>query len=1117
MIHAAYRQESWRASLWLLALLAGMGVLWWLPAPDAARGLAGYLPLHTLLEVLAIAMAAMVFGVSWATQKYRPNGRVLTLGVGFLGVAMLDLGHALSYAGMPDFITPNSVEKAINFWLAARLLAALALLAVAYWPARADLGWRQGHRLGLLGGVLLAVTTVFALFLQAPEWLPRTFVEGQGLTAFKVGFEYGLIALYALAGWRFLQQMDRPRTFGVVSLALASLTMALSEYFFTLYANVSDLYNLAGHVYKIIAYGFLYRGLFVETVQKPYQDLLVSEAQQLATLETLPDLLFEVDHHGVYLEIHASEPDKLAAPPEALLGRSIRDMLPAAAVATCFEAIGEARAHGISRGRRISIPLASGEVRHFELSVAAKPRQAEAEPTFLVLSRDITPTVQNERQLTREAALKEALFDLQQHQFLEDEAHWLRRVQDHARQLSGSACAFVRLVPLPGAATVFPLEDNLITAPQGDPGLALASGVCAQVLAQRSPWLRNDLAAEDPDTLPPPCGDRPWQRLLVLPALDAHQVRLLLAVGNAPQPYGEQDVLLLQRLADTVWRLWSQTRQEAVIHRLSEALAQSPNPVVITDTAARIQYVNRAFTDSSGYSADEVMGQNPRVLKSGETPDDTYQGFWRQLTQGLPWQGEFINRRKDGMTYIEKASVYPIRDAFGRLTHYVAHKEDITLRRAAELRIRDLSEFDVLTGLLNKKAFDERLAQAVDLARERRERVSLLWFDLDNFKVVNDTLGHSVGDELLVEMAKRLRHTFGNGVPLARHSGDTFVAIVAKEEQARVALMATEALTRLQAPLTVQTHRLSLGASVGVAVHPNDALTPGALASAAEVAMYRVKQEGRNGLRFFAPDMQEHTRRSLDLAGTLKDAQERGELRLVYQPQRRVGDGALVGAEALLRWHHPRWGLVSPAEFIPIAEQTGLIVPIGLWVLEQAARQWRAWAAAGLHLQRIAVNVSAVQFARPGLVEELLQVLRQVEVSADHIEIEMTEAVALKNPEQAGALIQRLHVAGFRVSLDDFGTGYSSMSYLKRYAIDKLKIDQSFVKDLVHSESDRAIVTAIVQMAHSLRMTTLAEGVETEAQARLLQACGCDEIQGYVFSRPLDAAAFEAFARQRPA
>ena len=392
------------------------------------------------------------------------------------------------------------------------------------------------------------------------------------------------------------------------------------------------------------------------------------------------------------------------------------------------------------------------------------------------------------------------------------------------------------------------------------------------------------------------------------------------------------------------------------------------------------------------------------------------------------------------------------------------------------------------------------------------ERLTLLWFNLDQFKLINESMGHAAGDELLIEQANRLRRCLGAQIPLARYSSDVYVAIVPRLDQARVALLVQDALTQLQVPVRLQGHTLTSSASAGVAVFPDDAQTAGTLASAAEVAMYRAKQEGGNTLRFFAPEMQAHTRRSLQLASGLKQAAARGELFLVFQPQCALATSVLTGAEALLRWRHPQWGLVSPGEFIPIAEQSGSIVAIDLWVLEHAARQLREWDAQGLPPLVVAVNVSAAQFARPNFVPEVLATLERVGVAPQRIEIELTEAVALKHPEQAAHTIRKLHAAGFRVALDDFGTGYSSMSYLKRYAIDKLKIDQSFVRDLVEQGSDQAIVTAIIRMAQSLGLQTIAEGVETAEQAQLLRSYGCEEMQGYWYSRPLEPQAFAAFA-----
>lgn len=999
MTQRVVSSEFYNFALGLSVLFLGLIIVWILPAPDAAKGIASYVPLHTIMEIIAIAVAAMVFGISWTTHKFKPNGRALVLGIGFFGVALLDLSHTLSYAGMPDLLTPSGPEKAINFWLAARLLAGLAFIWVAFWPTRLANWIGQSSQYWALALIVLLVTLIHYVLLVYPSSVPRTYIEGEGLTTFKISFEYGLIALYMAAGFGFLKRWMKKRESSDSLLAMASLTMAMSEFFFTLYANVTDVYNVAGHIYKIIAFAFIYRALFIDTTRHPYESLL-----------------------------------------------------------------------------------------------------------------------QSEKKLSFESKLNSTLLDLQAREDLERENDFLQRSLAYAKTLSESPIAFVYAVHDDQNAIQllsFSEDADLSSAVSvKSEFLPLAElGNWADAIQQKNPQVFNEI--NGPDV----CRGLPkrrvsTQRLMTIPILEGNQVKLLIGMANKPEPYVQQDIQALQVLGLTLWSMLKQSRKDAVINQLSEALEQSPHSIVMTDTSARIQYVNKAFCEASGYSAQEALGKNPKILQSGETPPALYEALWKRLTTGQSWQGEFINRKKNGDIYVELVSVYPIKDRFGTLTNYVAHKVDVTQHKAAEKRIRDLSEFDALTGLLNRKAFQERLSSAIEHAAQGNRLLSLLWFNLDNFKSINETLGHSVGDELLVEMANRIVHGLGAGATVGRHGGDTFVAIVPNEKQSLIALKAREILNQIQAPLVIDFQPLSLSASVGIAVYPEDAKTAGQLASAAEIAMYRAKQEGRNSLRFFAPDMQETTQRSLDLAVSLQGAKDRGELFLVYQPQQRLSDNKTIGAEVLLRWRHPRWGLVAPAEFIPIAEQTGLIVDIGLWVVEEATRQLRKWDAQGLPEIFLAVNVSTIQFARPGFVEELMRVMSHAQVPTHRIEIEITEAVALKNAEQAGAIIQRLHAAGFAVALDDFGTGYSSLSYLKRYAIDRLKIDQSFVRDLVTSHSDQAIVSAIINMAHSLQMTTIAEGVETSAQAQHLKKLGCDEIQGYWFSKPVLPEELEVLLRE---
>ena len=1101
--------------VWLAVLLGIMGLAAFLPAPEVSRGLAGYVPLHTALEVFAIAVAAMIFGVSWATRKFHSNPRALIVGIFFLGVALLDTSHMLSYQGMPHFVTPADPEKAINFWLAARAMAVAGMLYAGWRFYGSDPPRLPRSGVPALLAVVLGVVLLHVAFLGFPQAVPRTFLPDAGLTPFKLVLEYLLIGAYLLAALGFLRQMHQAAGFSPAYLAASAATMAMGEFFFTLYANVTDVYNLLGHVYKIIAYAFLYRALFVETVQLPYQELQSSRARLAATIDALPDLLFEVDKNGHYVAVHSTDLGKLAAPPLDLIGKNIRAVLPAEAAELCFKAIDDAERNGASRGLRIKLQVPEGE-RYFELSVARKnDASEEGATTFLVLSRDVTEVVNQEQRVSREAELNLALLALQEDTAESDEPVFLQRSAHMVQMFSHSGCAALFLVneeqTMVEAFAGSGHCDTACAAPDAPTHFRVAgSGFLEQTVRSQQPVVIEGPFSDDAlKGLSGVC--QPQHRLVSLPVLETGQGRLVLVVGDPPQPYDASDVERLRVLAVSVWALIKRRRQDATIHRLLKTLDQSPFPVIITDPQARIEYVNAAFTRVSGYDSHDVLGRNPRILQSGLTQPKTYQTLWTTLNRGEPWYGEITNRRKDGTIYSEHALIYPVLDGQGRVTNYVAHKEDITQRKEAEDRIRQLSHYDQLTGLLNKATFDQRVDNALERARAGHHIVALLWLDLDNFKAINDSLGHALGDELLVEVSNRLRAALGDAVSLSRQSGDAFVALVYNTDQGALALLAKKVLDRVQEPVALGDNILSVSASIGIALYPSDAASSMLLSKCAEVAMYRMKQEGRNGLRFYAPDMQENTERALALSSSLKQAILHDEFHLVYQPQLDLASGRIVGAEALLRWNSPQWGMVSPGEFIPLAEQNGFIVQLGAWVLHQACRQVRRWINQGLGESIVAVNVSALQFAQTNFVEQACLIVQNANVPPHCIEIELTEAVALKNPELAGEKIDQLSQAGFKISIDDFGTGYSSMSYLKRFAVDKLKIDQSFVRDLDNDVDDQAIVSAIVQMAHSLGLTTIAEGVETQQQLDFLRSKGCDEIQGYFFSRPLTIEAFDTF------
>ena len=555
-------------------------------------------------------------------------------------------------------------------------------------------------------------------------------------------------------------------------------------------------------------------------------------------------------------------------------------------------------------------------------------------------------------------------------------------------------------------------------------------------------------------------------------------------------------------------------KNESQSLKLSQVVEQSSNAIVITDSKANIEYVNIAFEHMTGYTRSEAIGQNPRFLKSGKTSHSVYEKMWMSLAQGDAWNGELVNRRKDGSEYVNYTHITPVLDSDGKTTHYVAIEEDITERKRSEERINYLANFDVLTGLPNRPKMDDHLRYTLSLAKRHEGNFAILFLDLDHFKDINDTLGHRVGDLMLIELAKRLTVALRDEDTVSRMGGDEFILLLPDSTANGAALVAQKLLESIAQPFSLEDHALSVTASIGIALYPSDGSDIEILSKNADVAMYRAKQEGRNAYCFFTQEMQQNSQRKLQLSNALHTALQRDELHVVYQPQVSASRTHIVGAEALLRWQHPEFGNISPAEFIPIAEENGMIIPMGEWVLRTAISQIKSWITKGQSPIVMAVNLSAIQFRHPNLPNLITSILAEVDLPPEYLELELTEGIAMYNPELAIGIMNDLHERGIRMSIDDFGTGYSSLAYLKKFKIYKLKIDQSFVRDISTDTEDKAIVSAIIHMAHSLGLQTIAEGVETIAQLNYLQEQGCDEIQGYYYSKPLLPEMFEIFLKE---
>ncbi|HEX5622918.1 MAG TPA: EAL domain-containing protein, partial [Sulfuricurvum sp.] len=498
----------------------------------------------------------------------------------------------------------------------------------------------------------------------------------------------------------------------------------------------------------------------------------------------------------------------------------------------------------------------------------------------------------------------------------------------------------------------------------------------------------------------------------------------------------------------TVQDITERKHSQNELSKLWQAVEQSPSAIVITDLRGNIEYVNAAFTKATGYTSAEAIGKNPRMLHSGKTLSTTYKNMWGKLSRGENWKGEFINRHKDGTEYIEAIHVSPIRQADGNITHYMAIEEDISERKRAEEKIHYLANFDILTGLPNRIQLEERAKLAFSLVKRNQGNLAVMFIDLDHFKDINDTLGHSIGDLLLIELSKRLQSLLRDEDTLSRLGGDEFIALLPGTDSNGAEQVAQKLLDVISRPFIIEQHELAVTASIGISLYPEDGITLEILSKNADSAMYRAKDDGRDSYRFFIEEMQIRSQRHLLLNNALHHALERNELHVLYQPQVSMQEGHIIGVEALLRWNHPELGSISPAEFIPVAENSGLILPIGEMVLRTAVRQAKAWMNSGHPPIVMAVNLSAVQFRHPRLPDLVSDILNEEGLPPEYLELELTEGVAMHDPHMVITVMNNLHERGVRMSIDDFGTGYSSLSYLKKFKVYKLKIDQSFVRDI---------------------------------------------------------------------
>lgn len=577
---------------------------------------------------------------------------------------------------------------------------------------------------------------------------------------------------------------------------------------------------------------------------------------------------------------------------------------------------------------------------------------------------------------------------------------------------------------------------------------------------------------------------------------------------RSPSPFHHK---LLEIGSSIIGIVLDRNKSQESLRLFQKVFEGSEEGIMVTDPNRLILLVNPAFSRLMGYMPEELLGETPRKLASGHHDRSFYAAMWLSINTFGHWHGEIWNRRKNGEIFPEWLTISAVNDSNGKTSHYIGIFSDISERKNAEEQIRYLSSHDALTGLPNRMLFKDRLENAIAFADRSQHKVAVLNLDLDQFKMLNDSLGHTAGDELLCWVTSQLKECVRSTDTLCRPGGDEFfIALTNMPDTDSISTLVDKIIEELAKPFVLEGRHLSLSCSIGIAVYPDDGGNFETLMKRADKAMYQAKDAGRNTYRYFTEQLNSDSLEYMRITHELREAVKCGQFILHYQPQIDLATGAVQGMEALVRWNHPQEGLVPPGRFINIAEQTGLIVEIGEWVLNEACRQTMAWQQAGLPPLVIAVNMSAVQFKRGNVEHVVRSALDKSGLQPKYLEIELTESMLLHDMDYMLSLLKSLKDIGLKLAIDDFGTGYSSLAYLKKFKIDRLKIDQSFVRDIAKDPNDAAIVQAIVQMAHTLNLRVIAEGVEDKEMLQYLHDCQCDEAQGYYFAKPLPPEAFAA-------
>jgi diguanylate cyclase (GGDEF)-like protein/PAS domain S-box-containing protein len=866
--------------------------------------------------------------------------------------------------------------------------------------------------------------------------------------------------------------------------------------------------------------------------ERAMQGLRNREAQMRAFAEALPDVAFRMDAEGHCLDIFGSNLTLLGRPPQSMIGMGLNDFFPHDMAARFYAVLRLALQSHSTQSMAFAVPV-NGERRHFDSRCA--PIGDSGEAVWMIW--DITSRRHTEHRLRRKTRMYDFLSHVNQAIVRsERQTALLSKVCEVAIDHGQFRKAWVVQVnPLvPGR-----LDCVAIAGDPHPPEAALSFAL----LPEEVPDAALDMALRHGRTFRTANmgrlnGTPAWAELAVAAGLpgcvvlplrrEAHLMGHLILLGKRVDDQDPEELALFEDLSSdlsfALYNLHRETLQDEAEQRIrlhAAALESTQDGMMVFSRHRVLVSINPAFTTLTGYDEGEVIGRTPEFLLP-ERPEETLADMRGEMVASGYWQGEVWFRRKTGELFMTKLSVSAVKSATGQPTHFVGMFTDITQLKQTEERLARMAHYDTLTELPNRLMIHQRLAHAVNLANRHRTLVGIVFIDLDNFKTVNDGLGHAAGDSLLKQVAHRLRERVRQEDTLGRLGGDEFILILEHlRHPQQAAHVATAILDTLNQPFTLDGgQQVYVRASIGISLYPTDGEDASELVRNADAAMYESKRRGRNNFNFYTEAFTSDATSRLQLETRLRRAVEHGEFVLHYQPMVRLSDRRITAVEALVRLKAPGGAdavlpSVNPTQFIPVMEETGMIVALSEWVLSEACRQGKAWLDAGLDFGRVAVNLSPSEIRRGGVVERLSRILNETGLPADRLEVEITETGLMESGTGAEQFLQMLHALGVMLSIDDFGTGYSSLAYLKRFPVHQLKIDRSFVQDLPGNDSDTQLVDTMIAMAHGLRMNVVAEGVEMPDQEAFLSSRGCDIVQGYLYSRPLPAAQIEHLLQEQ--